>query len=133
MGYARAHMNLANLSGYSLTVVLITLLVGIITQAINSGKILGQFQVPPKVMVWITFILPMLAGFGTSLQQSGKLSVLTAINALIAGLYAVIGGTAPGFVVHAALHSHFNVPKLVAAFRAKPSNDNGNAAPSKAA
>lgn len=130
-------MVLPNLSGYSLLVVLITLIVGVITTTINTGKIAGQFTVPPQALVWLHFVLPMLAGFGTSLQQAGSLTTLTVLNALITGIYAVIGGASPGLVVSAAVHAHFAVPVNVAALRAAlrkaPSNDNAATAPAKAA
>ena len=131
-------MILPNLSGYSLLVVLITLIVGVITTTINSGKVLGQFTVSAQMLVWLHFILPMIAGFGTSLQQAGTLTTLTVLNAVITGIYAVIGGASPGLVVSAAVHAHFTVPGNVAALRAalrKPAaNTNAVAAePPKAA
>lgn len=127
-------MILPNLSGYSLLVVLVTLVVGIITTTINSGKVLGQFQVSPQVLVWLHFVLPMIAGFGTSLQQAGSLSTLNLLNAVITGIYAVIGGQAPGLVVSAGIHAHFSLPKQVAALRAAPANTNAVAVePPKAA
>ena len=132
-------MVLPNLSGYSLLVVLVTLIVGILTTAVNTGKIAGQFTVSPQVLVWLHFILPMLAGFGTSLQQAGSLTTLTVLNAVITGIYAVIGGASPGLVVSAAVHAHFSVPANVAllrvALRKAPANTNATAAaePPKAA
>ena len=130
-------MVLPNLSGYSLLVVLATLIVGILTTAVNTGKIAGQFTVSPQALVWLHFILPMLAGFGTSLQQAGSLTTLTILNAIITGIYAIIGGASPGLVVSAAIHAHFAVPANVALLRAAlrkpPSNDNSAAAPGKAA
>lgn len=124
---------ITTLTPYTVTVVLITLLVAVLTQVANSGKLLGKFTVSPTAMVWLLMVLPFLAAAGTTLQAAGTLTSVSVFNAVVAGIVAVVSGATPGLAVHAALHAHLVVPKLAASFRKPPSNNNAQAAPAKAA
>lgn len=127
-------MNPAVMSSYSVVVTLIALLLGVITQVINTGKLFGQFQVPAQAMVWLLIVAPFLGGVSASLLQAGLLSSATAFSAVIAGITAVVAGSSPGIAVHLAIHAHITVPGIVAALRKPASNDNAAAAqPPKAA
>lgn len=106
----------------SLLVTMITLLIGVITQAINTGKVL-KWTVPASWMAWLTIVGPFLAGVSTSLGQAKDLSVGVMVNALLNGLIAVSGGAAPGVTVHLAMLAHYHVPRTVAMLR-KAANDN---------
>ena len=115
---------LTDLSPYSLVVLLITLSLGVLHQLQATGKLFGQWAVPPQVVAYGLFVAPFVAGVGASLAASGALTALSAVNALVAGIEAVIAGAAPGVAVSLAMHAHVTVPKMAAALRKSPSNDN---------
>lgn len=126
-------LGVTSLTPYSVTVVVLSLVVGVITQAINTGKVAGQFQVPASWMVVLGIVAPFLGALTTTLVQAGALSSVSVFDAIVAGILAVTAGAAPGVAVHLALHAHLNVPRLAASFRKPPCNDNTQAAPAKVA
>jgi len=127
-------MNPATLSSYGVVVALVSMLLGVITQAANTGKLFGKFTVSPQAMVYLLIVAPFLGGVSASLLQAGALSAASAFYAVIAGVEAVVAGAAPGLAVHAAIHAHLTVPGIAAALRKPASNDNAAAAqPGKAA
>jgi hypothetical protein len=124
-------MPLTDLSPYSLVVLLISLTLGVLHQLQATGKLFGQWDVPPKAVAYVLFVLPFVAGVGTSLTSAGALTALSVVNALVAGIEAVVAGAAPGVAVSLGMHAHVTVPKMMAALRKPASND--NAAPTQKA
>jgi hypothetical protein len=114
----------------SLAVMLVTMLLGIVHQAINTGKIV-KWQVPASWTAWLVIIGPFLAGVSASLASATAFSVDVAVNALINGLETVCSGAVPGVTVHLAVHAHYNVPKMITDMRNKArslrANDNASA------
>jgi len=87
-------------------VTIISLIVGFLGQAINTGSIFG-FQTVPKA--WIPYLTlggSFLAAFGVSLQGDATLNGTAWFNAVMAGFGALVfaaGGSAA--------HTHFNAHK----------------------
>jgi hypothetical protein len=107
-------MNPTTLSAFSVTVTVLSLLVGILTQAVQSGKVFGQFAIPTSAMVWLTLVLPLLGGVVASLTTSGTLTTASIFYAVVQGVGDALVGATPGLAVHA----HFVVPAKLASLRA---------------
>lgn len=102
------------LSASTVVPVVLSLVLGIVTQAINSSKLFGQFTLSAKWTALLTLILPFLAGF-TGVVLAQGVTAVALFNALIAGLYNLLVGAAPGLAVHA----HFVVPSKMAEMRSQ--------------
>jgi hypothetical protein len=122
---------LTDLSPYSLVVLLITLTLAVLHQIQATGKLLGQWNVPPTVVAYALFVGPFVAGIGASLGDAKEFSTLSALNALIAGVRAVVIGAAPGVAVSLGMQAHVTVPQKMMAMRA--ANTNAVAAAAKVA
>ncbi|MDE2022201.1 MAG: hypothetical protein KGI71_04825 [Patescibacteria group bacterium] len=118
-------MNPATLSTFSIVVPLLSLVIGVGTQAIQTGKLLGQFQLSTAAMMVLTLALPFVGGVSASLTSAGVLTTASVFYAVVAGVLDVVAGSVPGLAVHA----HFVVPAKMAALRALCAAKTDNAAP----
>jgi hypothetical protein len=92
----------------------LNLVLGFLTQAQQSGKILGQWSIPPVEMIVIGLVFPVISGFVSFMSGPGVVFNGTSITyGIAAGLAALIAASAPGVAVHA----HFVVPAKMQAVR----------------
>ena len=97
-------------------VMILSLVLGVLTQAIQTGTIFGSIVTPkawlPALTIAATFLGGVVAYFGG--LSPVVLNGTTLFYAVAAGVAALLSGTVPGMVVHA----HFTVPRQIAAWRA---------------
>ncbi len=98
----------------------LSMALGVLTQIVQTGKVLGEFTVPPKVMVWLMIVLPGVSAFYGYLHDQNPLvlNASTFFFASISALTAISSGAAPGAVVRVAKLAHFDVPDQMAQARA---------------
>jgi|ERR1700679_33557 len=105
-------------------VMVLSLLLGVLTQAVQTGAVFGTFITPkawlPALTIAATFLGGMVAYF------SGLSPVVLDANsvfyAVAAGVSALLAGSVPGMAVHA----HYTVPRQVMAWRAAAAIDPHN-------
>lgn len=118
----------AALTPFTVTVALLTLLVSGLTSIKNAGEVLGK-PLSPTATTLLTIVAPFFTQATGVLVQAGSLSTLSLFNALVVGAGTVIVGVTTPF----AYHAHVTLPKLAAAMRRPPANDNSNAVATKPA
>ena len=101
------------LSTLTAVVTILNLLVGALTQAQQSGKLLGQWSIPASAMVWIGIVLPLVSGIGAYLGTASAINGTTLFFAVAAGVTDLLASSAAGVAVHA----HLVVPAKMAAMR----------------
>jgi hypothetical protein len=99
------------MSNMSIWISLGSLIVGFITQAVNTGSLFGVVTVPQKWLPYASLLGTFLAGFIASIGSAASVTSTTLTQAVMAGLMALTG-TAVGVTCHQHL-------------KACPSNDNG--------
>lgn len=94
----------------------LSLLLGAINQAVQTGKILGRVVTPQAWLPWFTAIATVLGGVVSYLASQPTLTLngSTLLFATMVGLANLVGSSMPGLAVHA-LHV---VPQNVLALRA---------------
>jgi hypothetical protein len=101
------------LSTLTAVTTILNLLVGALTQAQQSGKILGQWSIPPGWMVAVGIVLPLASGIGAYLGTASAVNATTIFYAVAAGVTDLLASSASGVAVHA----HLVVPAKMAALR----------------
>ena len=102
------------LSTLTAVTTVLNLLVGALTQAQQSGKILGQWSIPAGWMVAVGIVLPLVSGIGAYLGTASAINATTIFYAVAAGVTDLLASSASGVAVHA----HLVVPAKMAALRA---------------
>lgn len=106
-------------------VTILSLVLGFVTQGIQSGSILGVATVPKPWLPFLTIFATFLGGvvsYLTGLGSSAQLNSSTVFFAVVTGLTDLLAGSAPGLAIHA----HVVVPAKLRALRA--ANDNAKKA-----
>jgi len=106
------------MSTATLIISIATLLVGFVSQAIQTGKVLGIIVTPKAWVPYLTLAASFLAGFIQSIASAATIDAAAIESAVLAGLMALVGVT-----VGVTAHQHLT---------ARPANDNA-APPAKAA
>lgn len=102
------------LSTLSVVVTVLNLLVGLLTQAQQSGKLFGQWSLPTWAVTLIGIVLPLASGIGAYLATASELTGTTVFYAVMAGVTDLLASSSAGMAVHA----HLVVPAKVAEIRA---------------
>jgi hypothetical protein len=96
-------------------VMILSLILGILTQAVQTGAVFGQFLTPKPWLPWLTIAMTFLGGVVAYFQSLSPVVIdaSTIFYALAMGVSALLASSAPAVVVHA----HFTVPRQIAAWR----------------
>ncbi len=97
-------------------VTVLSLLLGIVTQMVQTGTLLGQWVTPKSWLPGATIVMTLLGGIVAYLtsQSPVVLNGATIFYAAVAGILSLVSGAAPGLAVHA----HVVVPEHVRQIRA---------------
>lgn len=87
------------MSHTTIIITLVSVLVGYIGNAVQSGSILGLATVPRSWIPYLTILGTFLASAIASLSQAASVNSAAWFTALIAGLTSLLGSTA-GITVH---------------------------------
>jgi hypothetical protein len=118
----------SSLSPAFLTTTLLAALVGALSQAVNTGKLLGQVTVPKPWLPWLGLALSFLLASGVSLGAQPAMTAATFYVAFLAGLGALLANGG-GAAIHSALTAHLTSRGVAATEAAAGSGpDEGNAA-----
>jgi hypothetical protein len=101
------------MSTYTVIVAILGILIGFITQAIQTGSFLSIITIPTTWLPYFSIALTFVGAFSHSLINAGSLTTTTLFNALVAALTALAGLT-----VGVTVHQHLKT--------GAPANDNGN-------
>jgi len=107
---------LQNVSAATAVVMLLSVLLGAVTQMIQTGTFLGKWVAPKSWLPDLTIAATFLGGAISYLSSQSPLVLngTTIAYAVISGVTSLFAGAAPGFAVHA----HVVVPGHVRALRA---------------
>lgn len=107
---------LQNVSTATAVVMLLSVLLGAVTQMIQTGTFLGKWVAPKSWLPDLTIAATFLGGVISYLSSQSPLVLngTTIAYAVISGVTSLFAGAAPGFAVHA----HVVVPAHVRALRA---------------
>jgi hypothetical protein len=94
------------LTAASAVVLVLSLLAGFLTNAIQSGSLLGMKTVPTSWLPGLTIASTLLGGIVTYLSGHPSLDGATLFYAVAQGLTALLASAAPGL----ALHAHATLP-----------------------
>lgn len=97
-----------------IVVTVLSLVLGIITQMIQTGSFLGIKTTPTTWLPYLTLAATFLGGVVTSLAGAASITAAAVFTAVVAGIQSLLAGAAPG-VAHFA---HVVVPQHVMAMRA---------------
>lgn len=98
------------MSTTTIIISLLSVLVGYVAQAVNTGSLFGVATVPQKWIPYLSLFGTFLAAFVTSVATANPVNNAAWMTALIAGFAALTGNT-----VGVTMHQHL---------KAKPANDN---------
>ncbi len=96
----------------TIIIAILSLVLGYISQAVQTGKFLGIVTVPTTWLPYLTLIGTFLAAFVQSISSATVVNQSTIVAAILAGLAALTGVT-----IGVTVHQHIT---------AKPANDNGS-------
>lgn len=93
----------------------LSLLLGIVTQVVQTGTLLGRWVTPKSWLPAATIVMPLLSGTVAYLTSQSPLVLngATIVYAVAAGVFSLLSGAAPGLAVHA----HVIVPEKVRQIR----------------
>lgn len=95
----------------AITIALIAAALAFLTNAWNTGSILGLKTVPAAVLPYIGVGLPFLGAVYTSLPKVDAITWTAVLNAVLAGFFALFG-SASGAGAHRSLSAHFVAHKM---------------------
>src|SRR5271170_553710 len=98
------------MSNMSIWISLISLVVGFITQAVNTGSLFSVVTVPQKWLPYASILGTFLAGFVANISAAASVTQATIMQAVMAGMMALTGT-----MVGVTAHQHM---------KATPANDN---------
>ena len=115
--YAQTAAPMPTLSMPLAVTTILSLLLGVLTQIVQTGKLFGQWVAPttwlPELTMAATFLGGMV-GYFSGLSPI-VLDGTTIFYAIAAGIMSLLAGAAPGLAVHA----HVVVPQMAAQARAR--------------
>lgn len=91
------------LTPFLIVVMTLSLVIGVLNQLVQSGKILGQWPVSQTALPYVTIAGSFLGGvygFFRSLPTDTALSASIVFYAVMTGLSALLVGAAPGLAMH---------------------------------
>lgn len=105
------------LSTATVVTTVLSLVLGIVTQMVQTGTLLGKWTTPKSWLPTLTIAMTLLGGIVSYLGSQSPLVLNgpTIFYAVIAGIVSLMTGAAPGLAVHA----HVVVPENVRAIRSQ--------------
>jgi hypothetical protein len=97
----------------TVVVTILSLLLGILTQIVQSGSLFGIVTVPKPWLPDFTLASTFIGGLVAYLGGQSSLNSSIVFYAVVAGITALLAGAAPGMAIHA----HYVVPAQLRAAR----------------
>lgn len=99
-----------------IVVTVLSLVLGLVTQMVQTGSFLGIKTTPTTWLPYLTLAATFLGGVVTSLAGAAAINAAAVFAAVVAGIQSLLAGAAPG-VAHFA---HVTVPAQIRASRQQP-------------
>lgn len=99
-----------------IVVTVLSLVLGLVTQMVQTGSFLGIKTTPQTWLPYLTLAATFLGGVVTSLAGAAAINAAAVFAAVVAGIQSLLAGAAPG-VAHFA---HVTVPAQIRASRQQP-------------
>ena len=100
---------------------IVSLVVGYVTQAIQTGKLFGIETVPQAWIPYLTLCGSFLGAFGLSIQGCAIFNKASFLNALFAGFVALMSA-----VSGTTIHTHMNAHKVTLASKVVETTKSGS-------